>query len=71
MPNYLLYMKKFLSRKIIKGIFSLAIIGSAVPEIYADVAYGHQGEWVHYGMVLVGVLYFVESILWVLDIWES
>ena len=71
MPDYLLYMKKFLSRKIVKGIFSLAIIGSALPEIYQDFAYGHQGEWTHYGMALVGVLYFVESILWVLDIWED
>tara|TARA_R110000824_G_scaffold199025_1_gene383079 strand:+ start:379 stop:573 length:195 start_codon:yes stop_codon:yes gene_type:complete len=64
-------MKKFLSRKIVKGIFSLSIMGSALPAIYQDFAYGHQGEWVHYGMILVGALYFIESILWVLDIWEN
>jgi hypothetical protein len=71
MPDYLLYMKKFLSRKIVKGIFSLAIMGSALPEIYQDFTYGHQGEWTHYGMMLVGLLYLVESVLWTLDIWES
>ena len=64
-------MKNFLSRKIIKVIFSVAIMGSAVPAIYQDFAYGHQGEWIHYGMVLVGALYFIESLLWILDIWES
>ena len=60
-----------MNRKWVKLVFSLAIIGSALPAIYQDFAYGHQGEWVHYGMALVGVLYFIESILWVLDIWED
>ena len=64
-------MKKLLSGKIVKGIFSVAIMGSAVPEIYQDFAYGHQGEWVHYGMVLVGILYLIESVLWTIDIWED
>ena len=64
-------MKKFLNGKIVKGIFSIAIMGSAVPEIYQDSAYGHQGEWVHYGMVLVGALYLIESVLWTIDIWED
>ena len=64
-------MKKFLNGKIVKGIFSIAIMGSAVPEIYQDFAYGHQGEWTHYGMVLVGALYLIESVLWTIDIWED
>ena len=64
-------MKKLLNGKIVKGIFSVAIMGSAVPEIYQDFAYGHQGEWVHYGMVLVGALYLIESVLWTIDIWED
>ena len=46
-------------------------MGSALPAIYQDVTYGHQGEWTHYGMMLVGLLYLVESVLWTLDIWES
>ena len=64
-------MKKFLNGKIVKGIFSIAIMGSAVPEIYQDFTYGHQGEWVHYGMVLVGALYLIESVLLTIDIWED
>ena len=64
-------MKKFLNGKIVKGIFSIAIMGSAVPEIYQDLTYGHQGEWTHYGMMLVGLLYLIESVLWTIDIWED
>ncbi len=71
MINYLLYMKKFLNRKIVKGIFSVSIIGSALPAIYQDITYGHQGTWTHYGMMLVGVLYLIESVLWTMDIWKK
>jgi hypothetical protein len=44
---------------------------SAVPSIYQDFTYGHQGEWTHYGMMVVGILYFIESALWTLDIWKT
>jgi hypothetical protein len=60
-----------MNRKWVKLVFSLAIMGSALPAIYQDFTYGHQGEWVHYGMILVGALYFIESILWVLDVWDD
>lgn len=64
-------MKKFLKNKWIKCIFSISIIGSALPAIYQDFTYGHQGEWTHYGMMLVGLLYLIESVIWTLDIWEN
>lgn len=64
-------MSKFIDRKWVKWVFSLAIMGSALPAIYQDFTYGHQGEWVHYGMALVGALYFIESTLWVLDVWDN
>ena len=48
-------MKKFLNNKLVKFIFSISIMGSAVPSIYQDFTYGSQGEWTHYGMILVGV----------------
>eukprot|EP01050_Picozoa_sp_SAG11_P001865 SAG11_NODE_87_length_17256_cov_15.295156_9_plen_47_part_00 len=44
---------------------------SAIPSIYQDFTYGHQGEWTHYGMMMVGLLYFMESLLWTLDIWKT
>jgi hypothetical protein len=64
-------MKKFLTNKYVRLIFSIAIMGSAIPSIYEDFTYGHQGTWTHYGMVLVGILYFIESLLWTLDLWTD
>jgi len=61
----------FLERKWVKLTFSLSIMVSAIPSIYQDFTYGHQGEWTHYGMMLIGLLYFTESLLWVLDIWKK
>ena len=71
MPNYILYMKEILNKKWLKAVFSLSIIGSAIPSIYQDFTYGHQGTWTHYGMVLIGTLYLIESILWTLDVWKK
>ena len=64
-------MKKFLNNKLVKFIFSISIMGSAVPSIYQDFTYSSQGEWTHYGMMLVGVLYLIESVLWTLDLWKE
>ena len=64
-------MKKFLNNKWVKLLFSLSIMLSAVPSIYQDFTYGHQGEWTHYGMMVVGLLYFMESLLWTMDIWKN
>ena len=60
-----------MKNKYIKIIFSIAIIGSALPSVYQDLTYGHQGQWTHYGMMLVGILYFIESTLWTLDLWKK
>ena len=60
-----------MKNKWIKLIFSITIIGSAIPSVYQDLTYGHQGEWTHYGMMLVGLLYLIESVLWTVDIWEN
>jgi hypothetical protein len=57
--------------KVIKIIFSISIMGSAIPSVYQDLTYGHQGEWTHYGMILVGILYLIESTLWTLDLWKK
>ena len=52
-------------------LFSLAIMGSAIPSIYQDFTDGHSGTWTHYGMALTGFLYFIESLLWTLDLWKE
>lgn len=64
-------MKEFLKHKYTRLIFSIAIMGSAIPSIYVDFTYGHQGTWTHYGMGLVGILYFIESLLWTLELWQQ
>ncbi len=64
-------MGKFLNNKYLKLVFSIAIMGASIPSIYQDFTYGHQGVWTHYGMILVGVLYFLESLIWTLEVWES
>ena len=57
--------------KMVKLIFSISIIGSAIPSVYMDFTYGHSGHFSHYGMILVGFLYGVESLLWTLDLWKK
>tara|TARA_Y100001937_G_scaffold128370_1_gene204253 strand:- start:420 stop:734 length:315 start_codon:yes stop_codon:yes gene_type:complete len=64
-------IKSVLNNKWVKLLFSLSIMGSAIPSIYQDFTYGSQGEWTHYGMMLVGVLYLTESVLWTLDLWKE
>ena len=64
-------MKQFLENKYTKLIFSIAIMGSAIHSIYQDFTTGNDGTWIHYGMVLTGFLYFIESLLWTLDLWKK
>ena len=64
-------LKLFLENKYVRLLFSFAIMGSAVPSIYQDITYGHQGTWTHYSMGFVGILYFIESLLWTLDLWKN
>tara|TARA_R110000765_G_scaffold248604_1_gene350443 strand:+ start:363 stop:569 length:207 start_codon:yes stop_codon:yes gene_type:complete len=61
-------MKKFLDNNKTKLVFAISIMGSAIPSISQDLIYGHQGTWTHYGMMLVGILYFIETSLWTLDV---
>lgn len=64
-------LKDFMENQYVKLFFSIAIMASAVPSIYVDFTYGHQGTWTHYGMGLMGILYFAESLLWTLDLWKG
>ena len=58
-------MKNFMKNKWVK------LLLSAIPSIYQDFTYGHSGSWTHYGMLIVGLLYLIESLLWVIDIWKD
>jgi hypothetical protein len=61
-------VERFMKNTWVKIIFSLSIVGSAIPSVYADFTYGHQGTWTHYGMMIVGSLYLIESLLWTIDV---
>jgi len=61
------FLERFMKSTWVKIIFSLSILISSVPSIYADFTYGHQGTFTHYGMALVGILYGLESLLWTID----
>jgi len=63
--------KPFTERRWVKIIFSFSIMLSAIPSIYQDLTYGHSGTWTHYGMMMVGLLYFIESLLWTIDLWKN
>mgnify|MGYP001260800583 CR=1 FL=1 len=60
-----------LNSPIIKALFSISIIGSAIPSVYLDFTQGHSGHFSHYGMILVRILYGIESTLWTLDVWKK
>ena len=54
-PTYMYIVKSMLKKEInfnsniVKLIFSISIIGSAIPSVYQDFTYGHNGHFSHYG----------------------
>jgi len=62
---------KYLDNKYVKILFSISIIGSALPSIYQDFTCGNSGVFTHYGVLLVGISYLIESILWTLEVWKN
>ena len=64
-------LKRLTFKGMYKLIFSVSIMGSAMPSIYQDFTQGNDGSWTHYGMILVGILYFIESLLWTCEIWKQ
>ena len=62
---------KFLNNKWVKLIFSISIIISSFPSIIQDFQEGVNNGVTHYGVLLVGINYLTESLLWVLDLWKE
>lgn len=62
---------KFMNNKWVKLVFSISIIISSIPSIIGDFNGGVNNGYTHYGMMLVGINYFIESLLWVLDLWKK
>jgi hypothetical protein len=54
-----------------KVIFSIAIIIASIPTVITDIREGFSGTYTHYGTLLIGISYFIESLFWVLEMWIS
>ena len=54
-----------------KVIFSIAIIIASMPTVITDIREGFSGTYTHYGTLLIGISYFIESLFWVLEMWIS
>jgi hypothetical protein len=61
---------KLMNNKLVKLLFSITIIVASIPSIIQDFEQPVNG-WTHYGLLAVGLSYFLESLLWVLDIWKK
>ena len=61
-------LTKFMDQSVTKAIFSMSIIGSALPSIYHDVTTGHGLTWAYFGNVMIGILMLLESWLWTADV---
>ena len=47
-----------------KIIFSIAIIVASMPSVITDIKEGFSGTYTHYGTLLIGISYFIESAFW-------
>lgn len=53
-----------------KIVFSIAIIVSSIPSIISDFTEGYNNSLTHYGTLIVGLMYLIENLFWVIDLWE-
>ena len=65
------FLKKFMDNIWVKIIFSISIIISSLPSIIQDFSEPVNNGYTHYGLFIVGIMYLLESILWILDIWKN
>lgn len=54
-----------------KVVFSIAIIVASIPSVVQDFKQGFSGTYTHYGTLLVGISYFIESLFWVIEMWAN
>ena len=64
-------LTKILSNKSVKLLFSISIIVSTIPSIIQDFSEGVNNGYTHYGLMFVGIMYGLESLLWIMDIWKK
>ena len=59
----------FMRKPWFKVIFSIAIIIASMPTVITDIREGFSGTYTHYGTLLIGISYFIESLFWVMEMW--
>lgn len=64
-------IQKLLDNTWIKLIFSVSIIVSSLPSIIQDFTEPVNNGFTHYGLFIVGLMYLLESTLWILEIWST
>ena len=64
-------LKDFMDNIWVKIIFSISIIVSSIPSIIQDFQEPVNNGYTHYGLFIVGLMYLLESTLWILDIWKN
>ena len=65
------FIKTFLDHFWVKLLFSISIIISSIPSIIQDFTEPVNNGYTHYGLFIVGIMYLLESLLWILDIWNT
>ncbi len=64
-------LTKILSNKFIKLLFSISIIAVSYTSIIQDFSGGVNNGFTHYGLMFIGIMYGMESLLWIMDIWKK
>jgi hypothetical protein len=64
------FLKKFMDNIWVKILFSVSIIVASIPSIIQDFQEPVNNGYTHYGLLIVGLMYLLESLLWILDIWK-
>ena len=60
-------LKDFMDNIWVKIIFSISIIVSSIPSIIQDFQEPVNNGYTHYGLFIVGIMYLLESLLWILQ----
>lgn len=64
-------LTKILNNKFVKVLFSISIIISTIPSIITDFNEGVNNGYTHYGFLMVGIMYGIEGLLWIMDLWKK
>lgn len=68
--NYLLSMfKKIIKSNYVKLIMSVLIVASTIPTVISDFTNDENNGWEHYGLMLIGIFYMIQSLIDLFEIW--